>query len=60
MKVLGVILAVIGALMLAGAIRVAVMQSDLSQSHDLSKILGGGAVSALILLCGVAMLRKKQ
>ncbi len=59
MKTLGVILAIVGALLLAGAIRNAT-QSDLSQSHNLSKILGGGAVSALILLVGVAMTRKKK
>ena len=60
MKVLGVILTVLGSLMLAGGIRVAYTRYNLSQTHDLGKFVGGMAVSALLLLGGVVMLRKKR
>ena len=60
MKALGVILAVLGSLLLAGGIRIAYTRYNLSATHDLGKFVGGMIGSALLLLGGVVLLRKKR
>ena len=58
MKVAGIVLAVVGGLMVLSGLNLALTKYDLHSSHDLSTLFGGLAVSALILLGGVAMILK--
>ena len=44
--------------MVLSGLNLALTKYDLHSSHDLSKLFGGLAVSALILLGGVAMILK--
>ena len=58
MKVRGIVLTVAGALMVLGSVSLAIAAYDLKSSHDLSKLLGGLGVSAMILLSGVGLIIK--
>lgn len=58
-KIIGIVLAILGLLGLLGGISNAFALYDLSDGHDLSKFVGGLALSALTLIAGVALVRKK-
>jgi hypothetical protein len=60
LKVRGIVAIVVGALMLLGSVSIAIATYDLKSSHDLSKLLGGLGVSALILLSGAALIMKSR
>jgi hypothetical protein len=52
-KDLGIVLIAIGGLMLLSGINLALTKYNLSSSDDLSKCIGGGAVSLGILTTGI-------
>ena len=60
MQVRGIVLTVVGALMLLGSVSLAIATYDLKSSHDLSKLLGGLGVSAMILISGVGLIIKSR
>jgi hypothetical protein len=60
MKVCGIVLTVVGALMVLSSANLAITTYDLKSSHDLSKLLGGLGVSAMILLSGVGLIMKSR
>jgi hypothetical protein len=60
MKVAGIVLAALGGLMLLSGIKLAVMDYDLHDFHDLSKFLGGLAASSLIVVSGTMLIRKSK
>jgi hypothetical protein len=63
MKIAGIIMLCLGGLMILSGINLGLTKYDLSNSHDLSKFLGGLSVSSLIAIVGLAFLlagRKKE
>lgn len=60
MKVVGVILTILGVLLVAGGIRLAYTNYNLSQTHDLGKFIGGLAVSVVVLVIGLACLLRRR
>ncbi len=60
MKIAGIVLAILGGLMILSGLNLALTQYDLSSSHDQSKFFGGLGVAALILLGGVALIKKSR
>jgi putative Mn2+ efflux pump MntP len=60
LKIAGIILTVLGALLILSGLNVAFQQYNLNDSHDLSKALGGFAFALLILAIGVSLLVKSR
>jgi len=60
MKIAGVVLVILGGLMILSSLKLAFTQYDLGSSHDQSKFFGGLGVCALILLGGVALIKKSS
>ncbi len=58
-KTIGWILVVVGGLLLLGGINHAMTNSNLSNSHDVSKLAGSLGVPVLILVGGLAMVFRK-
>lgn len=60
MKIAGYVLTVLGGLMVLGSLNTALTHYDLSSQHDLTKLLGGLGISALILVAGLSMVKKAR
>ncbi len=60
MKIAGIVLAVLGGLMILSGLNLARTQYDLGSSHDLSKFTSSLALSTLILLGGIVLIRKSR
>ncbi len=60
MKVFGLILTLLGILLVAGGIRQAYLNYNLSQTHDLGKFIGGLAVSVVVLVIGLACVLRRR
>ncbi|MHB1157996.1 MAG: hypothetical protein ACYC26_14305 [Phycisphaerales bacterium] len=58
MKIAGIIVTVIGALMVLSSASLAFTKYNLSDSHDLSKFLGGAGFSVLVLVIGLALVKR--
>ena len=60
MRVVGYVLTVFGCLLVLSALNNGARLYDLSSRHDLSKFAGGLGFSILILVGGLAMLKKSR
>jgi hypothetical protein len=58
MRIGGIVLTVIGALMVLSSLNLALTQYHLSDSHDLSKFMGAAGVSVALLAAGISMIAR--